>query len=505
MDIKSCLSSPMIWIGITLTYILYKRVASCYRFFSDRGIPGPKPVPLIGNVWGIWKVNLPEYTIGLSKKYGNIYGIFEGLTPNLWINDTKILRSIFVKDFNHFMNRRNFDLGDTKILRRLLSIMTGQEWKDVRAAISPTFTSGKIKRYSAQMKECAERLCSRLHSIAENEGKINLKGQLSATTMDIIAKCAFGLKIDNLEDKQNIFMEKAQQTFTSETNTSPLMLLFFLIPDMLIKWVNILLMNNGGFSFFTKFMENLLIERNKGNQKYNDFPEMATESISAYTKVENGKTVPMWTKEEVDEIVAGQGVIFLLAGFDTTANTLTSSCFILARHPEIQEKIYEEVMSKIDHYGDVCHEMLSDLPYLDQFINEILRMYSPVPFVERSCNKDIVCEGIHIPKGTLISVSPYALHYSEEYYTDPYTFNPDRWNAENKAKLDPFAFMPFGAGPRNCVGMRFALEEIKMVLCSLVKDFRFFPVEETPEKLVVENGFSGIVVQKKTIVGVAAR
>jgi len=105
----------------------------------------------------------------------------------------------------------------------------------------------------------------------------------------------------------------------------------------------------------------------------------------------------------------------------------------------------------------------------------------------------------------MVCVSTYALHYSEEYYVDAKTFNPDRWSAENKSNLDPSAFMPFGSGPRNCIAMRFALEEVKMVLCSLIKEFRFFPVEETPDKLTVEDGFNTVIVQKKTIVGLAAR
>merc|ERR1712137_1152244 len=124
MDIKYCLSNPTTWIVITLTYVLYKRVASCHRFFSDRGIPGPKPIPFIGNVWGMWKKNFPDYCIQMSKKYGNIYGAFEGLTPTLWINDTKIIRSIFVKDFSHFLNRRKFDVGEMKVLRTMSSLLT---------------------------------------------------------------------------------------------------------------------------------------------------------------------------------------------------------------------------------------------------------------------------------------------------------------------------------------------------------------------------------------------
>merc|ERR1712137_1457698 len=117
------LPNPTVWIAVTLVYFLYRHVTSCYRFFSDRGIPGPKPTPFIGNVWGIWKRNLPDHGLEMFKKYGNIYGTFEGLSPVIWTNDTKIIRSVFIKDFSNFVNRRNFDVGDMKVLSKMMSIM----------------------------------------------------------------------------------------------------------------------------------------------------------------------------------------------------------------------------------------------------------------------------------------------------------------------------------------------------------------------------------------------
>jgi len=125
--------------------------------------------------------------------------------------------------------------------------------------------------------------------------------------------------------------------------------------------------------------------------------------------------------------------------------------------------------------------------------------------VDRACNKEVNYDGIHIPKGMVVSVSTYALHYSEEYYSDPETFNPDRWSPENKPNLDPYAFMPFGMGPRNCVAMRFALEEVKLILCTVVKQFRFFPVEETPTELLVDDGFNDIIQPIRTKVGITSR
>lgn len=355
------------------------------------------------------------------------------------------------------------------------------------------------------MKECADKLCIKLHSLAASTGKVSLKEQMSIVTMSVIAKCAFGMTLDKLGEKDDPFMEKAAKVFAAPENKTPSAMFMFILPGKLTKLMIEKFFPIEDLNFFVDIMEDLVEKRSHSSQKYNDFPEEAIQSISAYTKQEKGKTVPMWNKEEVDEIVAAQATIFLIAGYDTTSNTLTSACFTLAHRQDIQEKLYQMITSKVDKYGDVCHEMLNELPYLDQFINEVLRMHPPVTTVERACNKEVTYNDVRITKDMIVMVSTYALHYSEEYYTDPETFDPDRWSPENKANLNPYAFMPFGMGPRNCVAMRFALEEAKLILCTLVKQFRFYPVEETPEKLLIEDGFNSITQPIHTTIGIASR
>merc|ERR1740128_1483743 len=147
----------------------------------------------------------------------------------------------------------------------------------------------------------------------------------------------------------------------------------------------------------------------------------------------------MWDGEEIDEIVTAQAVLFMKAGYATARNALTSCLLLLARHPEVQQKLYDLIVSKMDQHGDVCHEMIQDIPYLDQFMNEVMRMYPAAPALERRCNKEVTYNGIHIKKDMFVSVSTHALHYSKEYYSDPETFDPDRWSPENKANMNPYA------------------------------------------------------------------
>ncbi|KAI9562840.1 hypothetical protein GHT06_010295 [Daphnia sinensis] len=280
-------------------------------------------------------------------------------------------------------------------------------------------------------------------------------------------------------------------------------------PNLLAKlgWFADHLFVTKELKFFFKLLEDVLADRLQSKERYHDFIELADEAISAFTKVVDGKTVPMWSRETIDEIVMAQSTLFMLAGFDTTATTMTNACFQLARNPDVQEALYDIIIKKMESYDEVCHEMVKDMPYLEMVIQEVLRFYPPLVRVERQCTKDYSYDNgrIKIKKGQIITVPAYALHHMEEYYPDPEKFDPERWTPENKAKRSPYAYMAFGAGPRNCVGMRFAMEELKIAICTMILKFRFFPVTETPEILRFDFGIIPVLHPMNVIVGCELR
>merc|ERR1712071_566909 len=153
MGIGSILAEPTTWVILIVTtlFCFYKYGTRNFNVFSDQGIPGPKPIPFIGTTWGIWKQNFWEFSREEVKKNGNLYGSFMGMQPTLHINDTELIKSVFIKDFDHFINRRKMGF-DGKVFRYLLTALEDQPWKDVRSAITPTFTSGKIKRVNPTTK-----------------------------------------------------------------------------------------------------------------------------------------------------------------------------------------------------------------------------------------------------------------------------------------------------------------------------------------------------------------
>ena len=199
-----------------------------------------------------------------------------------------------------------------------------------------------------------------------------------------------------------------------------------------------------------------------------------------------------------DEIIA-QCILFFLAGFETTASTIAHALFEFTKHPEVQEKLYEEVNEKIrdldpkklDKYYET---IVNDIPYLDAVLKETLRMYPVLPRVERRLDADSYeLGGVQLKRHDLVEISTVSVHYDEKNYTNPFKYDPERFMPENKKNLNPYAYVPFGMGPRNCVGMRFAYQEAKICIAALSQKFIFTKSAKTPEKLYFTRGTGNLI------------
>ncbi|XP_037553385.1 thromboxane-A synthase, partial [Nematolebias whitei] len=179
-----------------------------------------------------------------------------------------------------------------------------------------------------------------------------------------------------------------------------------------------------------------------------------------------------------DEIV-GQAFVFLLAGYDTISNTLSFTCYLLALHPECQRKVQEEVDEFFTRHESPDYTNIQELKYLDMVVCEALRLYSPIFKFTREVEHDCIINGHFFPKGIILEVFAGFLHHDPEHWPEPQKFIPERFTPEAKANRHPFVYLPFGAGPRNCVGMRLAQLEVRMVLVRLFHRFSLEACTET--------------------------
>jgi cytochrome P450 len=200
-------------------------------------------------------------------------------------------------------------------------------------------------------------------------------------------------------------------------------------------------------------------ERKKSEDKHNDLLDMLLET--RYEDSGEGMSI----QQLIDEIK-----ILFIAGHETTANALTFMLHLLANHPDIQQKVLDEILGIESQTGDVV-DQLQKMTYINAVINESMRLYPPAWITDRENIEDDELLGFKIRGKTLIGVSFYELHRNPKYWNNPEEFNPERFLGEQKKESYKY-FYPFGAGPRMCIGLGFAMYEMSLALSYIIKNYK---------------------------------
>uniref|UniRef100_T1J9Q6 Cytochrome P450 n=1 Tax=Strigamia maritima TaxID=126957 RepID=T1J9Q6_STRMM len=476
------------WIGFFLGLIalLYIYNTWYFDYWKRQGVSGSKPRFIMGTLLPIWKYSLDYQDVTAMKKFGKIYGGFVGRSPVLYVADPELLRQILVKDFATFPNRRNFGLDKDEIMGNMLQVMKDEKWKMVRNTLTPTYTSGKLKQMVGLIEECLENFKASLKISAETGEPIEFTKKFPVLTLDVIASVAFGMKINCIDNPNTDFVVHAQKAFRGNVK---LMYILFLFP-FLFTWLGKLV--TSPFRYFAT-IANQTIDMRLKNKDFTrkDFLQIMLEAeIPNDPTKENQSTETDQKKTLSREIVVSQTILFILAGHETTSTTLNFLAYELAQYQDIQEKLIKEVDEVMTHTkGKLSYEGVASMQYLDMVTSETLRKYPPAIRLERVCEDDeYKLNGITIRKGMPIIIPAYAMHHNPEFYPNPNIFDPERFSPEMKAQRNPFTYLPFGAGPRNCIAKRFALLETKLVIVHMLYNYRFHTCPETEYPLKMNKG-----------------
>ena len=176
----------------------------------------------------------------------------------------------------------------------------------------------------------------------------------------------------------------------------------------------------------------------------------------------------------------------LVAAIDTIPTVLGFCAYELAYNQGIQHKLYTEIMASVESYDEIAYEHLEQLPYLHAVVSETLRLHTPGFVVKRKATRDYTLgdTGIKIQQGQQVNVVTCAIHYSDDYYENPFEFNPDRFLPENKHKIKPYTYFPFGTGPLMCYGQRYGLLLTKLALFNILKMYRLVRVQQKVNGLI---------------------
>ncbi|XP_017543382.1 cytochrome P450 3A56-like [Pygocentrus nattereri] len=461
-----------------------------YSFFKKLGIPGPKPLPLFGNMFENSK-GFHAFDMECFEKYGRIWGIYDVREPLLCVTDRTIIKSVVVKEcFSLFTNRRSFGLFGE--LYDTLFLTKDEDWKRIRSALTPFFTRARLKETFGIMKTHSETLIRNLERAVKQKSGIDVKDFVGAYTMDVITGSAFSIDIDSLHNPNDPVVSNVKKMVELES-FRPVFLIAALFPFTipLMEKMSITMFPTSALDFFFAFTRKIKADRvAKDHKRRVDFLQVMVDSQTP-EKIE--------AKQDLnDHEVLCQAVSLIFGGYETSSNTLTFFFYNMATNPETMKKLQEEIDQTFPDKAPLQYDAVINMEYLDAALNESMRLYPVMPRIDRVAKKTVEINGLIIPKGTDVMIPIYPLHRDPEYWPDPDTFNPERFTKENKGSMDPYVFMPFGGGPRGCVGMRFALVFVKLAIVEVLRRFDVNMCEDT--KVPLEMGVGNFLVPKDPVI-----
>ncbi|KAM9372750.1 cytochrome P450 3A24-like [Phaethornis superciliosus] len=456
-----------------------------FQTLKKLGIPGPRPVPFFGTFLE-YRRGIRDFDEMCFKKYGKIWGIYDGRQPVIAVLDSVLIKNILVKEcYDIFTNRQNRGLNG--LLDSAINMAADEQWKRIRTVLSPHFTSGRLKEMFLIINLYSEKLVKNIEKKVANNEFVNMKDIFGAYSMDVVTSTSFSVNIDSLSNPTDPFVTNIKK-FLKFNFLSPIFILLVLFPFItpVLEMMNVTLLPSEVMMFFKNVFQKMREERRKSSTMDRvDFLQLMIDSQNSHDSSKTAETKSQ--KSLSDEEILAQALIFVFAGYETTSSTLSYIAYNLATHPDVQQRLQDEVDANLPKKAAPTYTTITQMEYLDLVVLESLRLFPVAGRIERVCKKTVEIHGVTIPKGVAVIIPAHVLHRDPEYWPEPDEFRPERFNKETKESFDPYTFLPFGAGPRNCIGMRFALLIMKVAVVVLLQNFSFRTCKETPIPLVMDS------------------
>ncbi|XP_060118762.1 cholesterol 24-hydroxylase-like [Heteronotia binoei] len=468
--LRLLLAAAFLALGLYCCYVKYVHLKSDH-------IPGPPRASFfLGHlpvVWRMYKKKELAYDLFLrwAEEYGPIVrvNIFhriavlilspEGVKEYLMLPQYPKDRIVY-RDFKNMFGVRFLGNG-------LVTDLDYNHWHKQRKVMDPAFSRSYLIGLMETFNDKAEELMKVLEEKADGETEVDMMNMLKRVTLDIIAKVAFGLELNTLNDDLAPFPHAMSRIAQGMVE----------VRKPLFKYIP------GNRKVVKEIQESLRLVRHTGK-----------ECIEQRCKaIQNGEETPLDILTQILKNAAQEGdcdyesmldnfITFFFAGHDTTANQLTFAIMELGRQPEVMAKLLAEVDAVVGVKRDISYEDLGNLQYLSQVLKEVLRLYPPVPGTVRWTGKEGVVEGVRIPAGTTVVFNTYIMGRMEKFFKDPLIFDPDRFGKDQPKPY--YCYFPFSLGPRSCIGQIFSQMEAKVVMAKFLQRFEFQLVPPQSFKVV---------------------
>ncbi|XP_012543609.1 cytochrome P450 9e2 [Monomorium pharaonis] len=490
----SLLSSPFTLLVITLIIIGVLKVVAAlhhtYFYWRNKRVPYlPNSLSSFTTGWKLLlgRISFADYCQYIYNYFpeAKYVGIMDFATPGVLLRDPELIRDVMVKDFEHFPDHRSFVDEDLEpLFGKNIFALRGDRWREMRNTLSPSFTASKMKFMFELISKCSEDFVNYLVDHPEICHAIETKEAFRRYTNDVIATAAFGISVNSMKDQYNEFYTRGvEATKFSSGFLSIIKFIFMRTCPTLAKSMGLTMFPSATSKFFkTVVAETIRAREEQGIVR----PDMIHLLMQARDKKSDSVH-----KMTLDDIVS-QAFIFFFAGFDTSSTLMCFAIHEIAVNQDIQDRLREEVRQHLaEGNGEISYDSLTKMSYMDMVISETLRKYSPVIFIDRLCTKRYElppsqpgCKNVIVEPNSLLMFPVYGLHRDPKYFPNPDKFDPERFSDENKDNITPYTYLPFGHGPRKCIGNRFAFMETKILIVNLLQKFTLKTIEKTVEPIV---------------------
>ncbi|CAD1473360.1 unnamed protein product [Heterotrigona itama] len=447
--------------------VVYHRATRSFCFFEKRGIPYVKPVPFLGNLWEVFlrQISFAE----LAEKLYNVYpeskyvGFFEFSTPLLVIRDLDLIKSITMKNFDHFPNHKMaFNPDVEPLFSKNLFSLCNERWREVRTILTPAFTSSKMKSMFALMRDCAKEYGDYFASLSADQSReFELKDAFTRYTNDVIATCAFGIDVNSMRNPKNTFYVYGREA-TNFGKSKALRFFAARYFPWLCRLFGIKIFEQKFTDFFKDVIASTIKARDANGIVRPDMIQLMMET--------RGKLGP--GKELTIEEMTAQAFNFFFGGLESVATLVCFAAYMVGIGDEVQKKLQNEIDKVFeDCNGQVTYEAINSMKYLEAVILESLRMFPIALFTDRVCVKPFElpprvpgAKPYVVQRDDCVWIPIYGIQHDPQYYPEPKKFNPDRFYDDPKQMANCPSFLSFGVGPRMCIGNKFALLQMKVFL-----------------------------------------
>jgi cytochrome P450 len=402
--------------------------------------------PFVGNLLEFRKDRL-----GLLRRIAresDVCGLYFGPFPSIMFNRPEHVQSILVEHAYDFDKGLAIHNTFRPVIGDGIFSSEGDFHRRQRKLMSPPFQPRHIASYAGIMGHYGEQI----QQTWLDNAVIDINQQMTNLTMSIIGKALFDADVFTETDELG-----APVTVTLAYIAHATSMLF---PPPYSWPLPRNLRTHKAVEVLRDYIQRFIDERRSNSTERNDFL-----SILLQARDDDGKPMS-------DEQLMAECLTLFGAGHETTATALSWTWYLLCQHPEMYQKVQEEVDSVLQGRTPT-YDDLSRLPYCLQVFKEAMRLYPPVYLTSRGALRDVEIDGYHIPKGRVVLLAPYTLHRREEYFPEPEKFDPERFTPEREKQLPRYAYLPFGAGPRICIGMYFAMMEGHLLLATLAQRVNF--------------------------------